>query len=156
MDFREGVRPTTFASVDAGERRVAPTYQVTPRLQGKHPRVLWRINKRCDEVNLALHGLVVAFGIKDPVGLKEASNGEIENLPKRYSILPVTGFLQISPVYLSIFRMPLEHDWDMPHLSDSSQVNFECLIRNKDVKFEFLIWQNANLPEFPGEVAISI
>ena len=101
-------------------------------------------------------GLLAAFAIKDPTGLRETTEDEINNLPKRYSILPVAGFLNLSPVVLSIFRVSISDEWEMPRLSDTFQFNFECSLRNKEVKYEFVVWQNARMQPFPGQVAVSI
>ena len=102
-----------------------------------------------------LYGRILTIGVRDPSGLKPASNQEVNALPKRYSVIPVIGFLQFKPIYLTIFRVPLSDPWEMPQASDTFQIHFECLVKGKNVKYEFVIWQNSRVPLPPTEVAIS-
>ncbi len=71
---------------------------------------------------------------------------EITAQPNRYTVLPVAGFLNLRPVVLSIFCVRGDDKWKMPRLSDTFQFNFECSIRKKQVKYEFVVWQNASMP----------
>jgi hypothetical protein len=43
----------------------------------------------------------------------------------------------------------------MPKLSDTLQLHFECLLRGKSVKYEYVVWQNAAIVPWPGDVAVS-
>jgi hypothetical protein len=104
----------------------------------------------------AFHGRLVTLGVKNPDGLRPTTEHEVNSLPGRYSVLPVAGFLAIGPVYLTIFRVPTSGPWKMPKLSDTLQMHFECLLRRRDVKYEFVVWQNATIPAWPGNLAISV
>lgn len=101
-----------------------------------------------------LFGRVLALGINNPTGLKPAADAEVNTMRSRYSVIPVTGFLNLRPVYLSVFRVPLNEEWQMPALSDTFQTRFECQLRDKAVKYEFVVWQNARVEPWPGDVAI--
>jgi hypothetical protein len=133
-DLHVSFHESGAVNLTAGGRRI--------ELRGKEPT--------------APHPHILAVGIKDPSGLTATTDEKINALPKRYSVLPVTGFLHPGPVYLSIFRVSMSEQWQMPGLSDTFQMHFECLVREKKVKYEFVVWQNAGLPQFAGQVAISL
>lgn len=103
----------------------------------------------------ARHGLLVTLGIKDSKGLQRATQNEVNSLPARYSVLPVAGLPHAGPVYFTIFRVPAGPPWAMPRMSDTLQMRFECVLRGKNVKYEFVVWQNASIAPWPGDVAIS-
>ena len=104
----------------------------------------------------AFHGQLFTLGIKNPDVLQPATENEINSLPGRHTLLPVAGFLHVGPVYLTIYRVPVSKPWEMPKLSDTLQLHFECLVSRKDVKYEFVVWQNSNLPAWSGDVAVAI
>jgi hypothetical protein len=101
------------------------------------------------------HGHLVTLGIKNPEGLQPATQNEVNSLPSRYNLLPVAAFLHVGPVYLTIFRAPADRTWEMPKLSDTLQLHFECLLRGKSVKYEYVVWQNAAIAPWPGDVGVS-
>jgi hypothetical protein len=68
----------------------------------------------------------------------------------------MTGFLQVGPVYLSTYRAPAGAAWEMPVLSDTLQLHSECLLPRKDVKYEFVVWQNSAIPPWPGDLSVAI
>jgi hypothetical protein len=101
-------------------------------------------------------GQIVTFGIKNVEGLQSATQQDVNSLPARYSVVPLAGFLALGPAYLTIFRVPISQDWAMPQLSDTFQVHVECRLQRKNVKYEFVVWQNSGVPSWPGDVAISV
>ena len=100
-------------------------------------------------------GHLATVGIQNPDGLRLAPEAEVNTLPRRYSVLPVAGFLQIGPVYLSVYRVSATAAWAMPELSDTMQMHFECMPRGKAVKYEFVVWQSAKVKPWVGDVGVS-
>lgn len=103
-----------------------------------------------------LFGRVVTIGINNPTGLKLISNDEINNMPAKYTMLPVGGLIQIKPIFFSIYRVPINENWEMPHLSDTVQTCFEARIREKVVKYEFITWQNSEVAQWAGDVSLQM
>jgi hypothetical protein len=115
-----------------------------------------RYQIRRDTQQSAVTGHLVTLGIKNPEGLESTTVEEINSAPARYSLIPVAGFLQAGPVTLSIYRVAANAVWEMPVLSDTFQTHFECELRGRDVKYEFVIWQNSAIPPWQGDVGVSI
>lgn len=39
---------------------------------------------------------------------------------------------------------------------DTLQLHSECLLPRKDVKYEFVVWQNSAIPPWPGDLSVAI
>jgi len=115
-----------------------------------------RYEIRRDTQQSAVTGHLVTIGIKSPEGLESTTVEEVNTSPARYSMIPVVGFLQVGPVYLSIYRVPVGAAWEMPVLSDTFQMHIECQLRGRDVKYEFVVWQNSAISPWPGDVGVAI
>jgi hypothetical protein len=98
---------------------------------------------------------VITLGIKEPAALKVATDDEVNTLPRRYRIVPVPGFFTLSPVFVTVFRVRQLEKWEMPYLSRTIQTHVGFKLRGMETKYEIVIWQNPNIPDFPGDVALS-
>jgi hypothetical protein len=98
---------------------------------------------------------VATLGIKDPAALKVAADDEVNTLPSRYTVVPIPGFFTLSPVFVTVFRVrPLEK-WEVPYLSRTIQTHVGFKLRGTETKYEIVVWQNPNIPDFPGDIALS-
>ena len=96
---------------------------------------------------------VITFGIKEPQALRVAPDDEVNSLPARYTLVPVPGFFGISPVFVTIFRVRPVDEWEMPQLSHTVQTHVGFELKGKDTRYEIVVWQNPEIPEFPGDIA---
>lgn len=101
-------------------------------------------------------GKIFDLGIRQCTLLRQAYDAEIKSLPARYRVVSVVGILQSGPIFLSVFRLRLDEQWHIPVLSTMLQVNYECPIRNRNVKYGFVVWQSNNVVPFAAEIAFSV
>ena len=99
---------------------------------------------------------VITLGIKDPTTLKVAADDEVNTLPSRYTVVPVPGFFTLSPVFVTVFRVRSLDKWEMPYLSRTIQTHVGFKLKGTETKYEIVIWQNPNIPDFPGDIALSL
>ncbi len=99
---------------------------------------------------------VITFGIKEPQGLRVAPDNEVNSLPARYTVVPVPGFFTIRPVFVTIFRVRPGDTWEMPQLSHTLQTHVGFGLKGKDTRYEIVVWQNPEIPDFPGDIAYSL
>jgi hypothetical protein len=108
------------------------------------------------ETSQPFYGHLVTLSVKEASSLAPASPDYVNSLPGSYTVISVVGLPHQGPVFISVFRYPGDNAISPHNLGGSFQLNAECHIRGKGVKYLFAVWQNPSVPAFDADFAVSL
>jgi hypothetical protein len=87
--------------------------------------------------------------------LQPASVEEINAPRGQHKYLPIVGISPRSPIWLTIYCVDNDCEWNVPALGNTVQLHYETKLKEKNYSYHFVVWQDTNLPMQAGDLAIS-
>jgi hypothetical protein len=110
-----------------------------------------RVKKNTQEAAPLRH--VATFQLNQLELFEAATHEEFNNPKSGHNHVPIVGF-GTSPIMLTTYCVEKGSDWSPPLLGNSHMVHYKSEMKGKNYNFEFVIWQDLEMPFGQGSMAV--
>ena len=111
---------------------------------------------RRDDARRPQSGAVARAVFKSLEIFRPVTHEEFNQLPARFTPIPVAGLWDVVPVCLDIYQVNAQEAWKMPELADVMQIDVSVQSARKDSAYHFIVWQHTRVEPPLGELAVYV